>query len=258
MWGQALVPLLSPLFQQRRYRKGEIMAKQGAPATTLFYIQSGECEVLHRLDLEGDEDFEDEVSRCRGGACWQVSGVILLWALAAWEVWCQATRAGRDGALGAAAQPDRLMLWVAHEHLLNQACQRPQNKHAGVDRIVLRLITQGFFGIKAVSGGTCVTIMTERLGCRATATWRTWPRRPREASGAGRAHACCPPCWTPRSVLSSTWPPQSELPGQQAVRLRPVVGLLCLGKHVGSLDAHTRMSEASCRGPNTCQMVACS
>ena len=74
MWGQALVPLLSPLFQQRRYRKGEIMAKQGAPATTLFYIQSGECEVLHRLDLEGDEDFEDEVSRCRGGACWQLAG----------------------------------------------------------------------------------------------------------------------------------------------------------------------------------------
>ena len=59
--GQALVPLLSPLFQQRRYRKGEIMAEQGTPATTLFYIQSGECEVLHRLDEAGDEDFEDEV-----------------------------------------------------------------------------------------------------------------------------------------------------------------------------------------------------
>ena len=62
VWGQALVPLLSPLFQQRRYRKGEIMAEQGTPASTLFYIQSGECEVLHRLDAGGDEDFEDEVS----------------------------------------------------------------------------------------------------------------------------------------------------------------------------------------------------
>ena len=79
LWGQALVPLLSPLFQQRRYRKGEIMAKQGAPATTLFYIQSGECEVLHRLDAEGDEDFEDEVSR------WCGAGLLGCWQLAGWE-----------------------------------------------------------------------------------------------------------------------------------------------------------------------------
>ena len=133
MWGQALVPLLSPLFQQRRYRKGDIMAEQGAPATTLFYIQSGECEVLHRLDLEGDEDFEDEVSRCLvvAGAVgvpagsWQagrqVSGVILLWALAAWEVW-RLAGVGRAGALGAAALPDWMMLRVAHDHLLLQAC----------------------------------------------------------------------------------------------------------------------------------------
>ena len=56
------MPLLGPVFKQRRYRKGEIMAKQGELADTLFYIQSGECEVLHNLDADGDEDFMGDVS----------------------------------------------------------------------------------------------------------------------------------------------------------------------------------------------------
>lgn len=63
---RGLVQLVTSLFEQRRFRKGDLLARQGTPATTMFYLQEGTCEIVHDLHAgDADEDFvEDSVSAC--------------------------------------------------------------------------------------------------------------------------------------------------------------------------------------------------
>ncbi|KAK9785422.1 hypothetical protein WJX73_002199 [Symbiochloris irregularis] len=58
---RGLVQLVTSLFEQRRFKAGDMLARQGTPASTMFYLQEGVCEIVH--DLYGgdpDEDFVEE------------------------------------------------------------------------------------------------------------------------------------------------------------------------------------------------------
>lgn len=61
---RGLVQLVTSLFEQRRFKAGDMLARQGTPASTMFYLQEGVCEIVH--DLYGgdpDEDFVEEAVR---------------------------------------------------------------------------------------------------------------------------------------------------------------------------------------------------
>ena len=63
---RGLVQLVTSLFEQRRFKAGDMLARQGTPASTMFYLQEGVCEIVH--DLYGgdpDEDFVEEAVSLR-------------------------------------------------------------------------------------------------------------------------------------------------------------------------------------------------
>ena len=86
---KGLVQLVTSLFEQRRFKAGDVLARQGTPATTMFYLQEGTCEIVHDL-YEGDldEDFvEEAVSACAvfsGEIC-----VVVFWVGSACACFCQ-------------------------------------------------------------------------------------------------------------------------------------------------------------------------
>ena len=60
-----LVGLLSREFEARSYNPGEVLAKQGQWDDTIFYIESGSCEIHQDARVTPDEDFaNDEVCPC--------------------------------------------------------------------------------------------------------------------------------------------------------------------------------------------------
>jgi hypothetical protein len=63
---EGLVAMLSPLFEERCYRKGGYLAKEGQPADTLFYIEEGEAEICFSRRQRADEDLVDEDVRALG------------------------------------------------------------------------------------------------------------------------------------------------------------------------------------------------
>lgn len=55
----SLVALLSPLFEERCYTKGGLLAREGEPADTLFYVEEGEAEICFSIKQRADEDLVD-------------------------------------------------------------------------------------------------------------------------------------------------------------------------------------------------------
>lgn len=64
----SLVAMLSPLFEERCYTKGGLLAREGDPADTLFYIVEGEAEICFSIKQRADEDLID--SEARGVTCY--------------------------------------------------------------------------------------------------------------------------------------------------------------------------------------------
>lgn len=61
----SLVGMLSPLFEERCYTRGGMLAREGDPADTLFYIEEGEAEICFSIKQRADEDLVDsEASAC--------------------------------------------------------------------------------------------------------------------------------------------------------------------------------------------------
>ncbi len=59
----SLVAMLSPLFEERCYTRGGMLAREGDPADTLFYIEEGEAEICFSIKQRADEDLvESEAS----------------------------------------------------------------------------------------------------------------------------------------------------------------------------------------------------
>ena len=85
---RGLVQLVTSLFEQRRFKKGDMLARQGTPATTMFYLQEGLCEIVHDLHSgDADEDFvEEQVSEVGAAVC---CGVPLLCLVASAQRVCQ-------------------------------------------------------------------------------------------------------------------------------------------------------------------------
>ncbi|CAL8468719.1 g8259 [Coccomyxa elongata] len=52
----SLVAMLSPLFEERCYTRGGMLAREGDPADTLFYIEEGEAEICFSIKQRADED----------------------------------------------------------------------------------------------------------------------------------------------------------------------------------------------------------
>lgn len=60
-----ILQLIAPLFEEREFKDGEFLARQGDPARCMFFIEEGECLVYHtkKTDegLESDDEEEEEV-----------------------------------------------------------------------------------------------------------------------------------------------------------------------------------------------------
>ena len=56
---QALVGALSPLFEERCYASGGLLACEGDPADTLFYVEEGTAQICFSRKQRPDEDLVD-------------------------------------------------------------------------------------------------------------------------------------------------------------------------------------------------------
>jgi hypothetical protein len=64
---EALVAALSPLFEERCYKGGAYLAREGEAADSLIYIEDGEADICFSMRQRADEDLlddEEEVSAC--------------------------------------------------------------------------------------------------------------------------------------------------------------------------------------------------
>ncbi len=59
-WLAGLVSALSPLFEQRSYHSGGLLAREGDPADALFYVEAGTVQVCFPLRVRPDEDLVDD------------------------------------------------------------------------------------------------------------------------------------------------------------------------------------------------------
>ena len=64
---EALVAVLSPLFEERCYKGGAYLAREGQAADSLIYIEEGEADICFSMRQRADEDLlddEEEVCTC--------------------------------------------------------------------------------------------------------------------------------------------------------------------------------------------------
>ena len=65
---EALVAMLSPLFEERCYKGGAYLAREGQAADSLIYIEEGEADICFSMRQRADEDLlddeEEEVCTC--------------------------------------------------------------------------------------------------------------------------------------------------------------------------------------------------
>ena len=59
-WLAGLVSALSPLFEERSYSGGGLLAREGDPAEALFYVESGTVQICFPLRVRPDEDLVDD------------------------------------------------------------------------------------------------------------------------------------------------------------------------------------------------------
>jgi len=62
---EALVAILSPLFEERCYKSGAYLAREGQAADSLIYIEEGEADICFSMRQRPDEDlldYDEEVS----------------------------------------------------------------------------------------------------------------------------------------------------------------------------------------------------
>lgn len=63
---ESVLRTVAPLFEQRVYPPGTKLARQGDPATCIYYIEEGYAKVLHTMvkdtAVDSDEEEEDEVN----------------------------------------------------------------------------------------------------------------------------------------------------------------------------------------------------
>jgi CRP-like cAMP-binding protein len=57
------VSALSPLFEERCYARGGLLAREGEPADSLFYVEEGTVEICFSRKQRPDEDLVDEEAR---------------------------------------------------------------------------------------------------------------------------------------------------------------------------------------------------
>ena len=57
---EALVAILSPLFEERCYKSGAYLAREGQAADSLIYIEDGEADICFSLRQRPDEDLLDD------------------------------------------------------------------------------------------------------------------------------------------------------------------------------------------------------
>jgi hypothetical protein len=76
---EVLVGALSREFEARSYAQGEFLAKEGQWHDTIFYIESGSCDVHQNARLPPDEDFANE-------EVWLPLLVLRSWVQVRWNV----------------------------------------------------------------------------------------------------------------------------------------------------------------------------
>ena len=57
---EALVAVLSPLFEERCYKGGAYLAAEGHAADSLIYIEEGEADICFSMRQRADEDLLDD------------------------------------------------------------------------------------------------------------------------------------------------------------------------------------------------------
>ena len=57
---ESLVAVLSPLFEERCYKSGAYLAKEGQAADSLIYIEEGEADICFSMRQRADEDLLDD------------------------------------------------------------------------------------------------------------------------------------------------------------------------------------------------------
>ena len=57
---EALVAILSPLFEERCYKSGAYLAREGQAADSLLYIEEGEADICFSMRQRPDEDLLDD------------------------------------------------------------------------------------------------------------------------------------------------------------------------------------------------------
>ena len=57
---EALVAILSPLFEERCYKSGAYLAREGQAADSLIYIEEGEADICFSMRQRPDEDLLDD------------------------------------------------------------------------------------------------------------------------------------------------------------------------------------------------------
>ena len=58
---KALLLSVDDLLDNRSFRAGEFIVRQGQPFKEMYYVREGEVEILHMIesDSEGDDDLEE-------------------------------------------------------------------------------------------------------------------------------------------------------------------------------------------------------
>ena len=66
---EALVAVLSPLFEERCYKGGAYLAKEGQAADSLIYIEEGAADICFSMRQRADEDLLDDEEEVCVFAC---------------------------------------------------------------------------------------------------------------------------------------------------------------------------------------------
>lgn len=59
---ESVLKTITPLFEQRQYPDGALLATQGSPSRCIYFLQEGTVEVFHKRSDYVDSEGEEEVS----------------------------------------------------------------------------------------------------------------------------------------------------------------------------------------------------
>ena len=80
---EALVAVLSPLFEERCYKGGAYLAREGQAADSLIYIEEGEADICFSMRQRADEDLlDDEEEVCVFRCNLPIESGVAKWAAA--------------------------------------------------------------------------------------------------------------------------------------------------------------------------------